>query len=267
MIANFYFWKWADNDLPGRPVDVFAALMRGELHPALQPFDARRLLRELETIAAADADPAQWEWRVLPADRPRKAHQVFLTCPRPIEHKDAELLLGLDVTCFDEDQGRIVKWFPPKSSEFVWGQSPEEPTYEITVDELPVLLKCIRPRSPDPIAILSNRQTSFVQCIAAGRRFCVEWRENYDLHDLKKFSHWRAQDQKKLRALNAPYTSDGIPQDKDPDLLTYSDTLRIFQAFLRGGPRPPQYHWMSINHWLKCGIEGPYPGEGPDTPR
>jgi hypothetical protein len=142
-----------------------------------------------------------------------------------------------------------VDWFPPKLSEFDWGQWPEAPAYEIAVDELPVLIKRIRPRSPNPYAVLTNRQNHFVQCIAAGRRFGVEWRENYDLGDLKKFNQWRAQDQKKLHALSAPYTSDGIPQDKDPDLLTYSDTLRIFQAFLCGEPRPPQYHWMNINHW------------------
>ena len=105
----------------------------------------------------------------------------------------------------------MVEWFPPKTSEFVWGQWPDAPAYEITVDELPVLISRIRTKSPDPIAILSNRQAGYVQCIAAGRRFCVEWRESYDLHDLSKFDHRRAQDQKKLHALDGPYTSDGVP--------------------------------------------------------
>ena len=248
MIANFYFWKWADNDLPGRPVEVFAALMRGELHPALQPFDARPLLDKLETIAATDVDPPQWEWNVAPKDRPGNAHHVFLSCPRQIEHKDVKLLLGLEVTCFAEDQGRIVDWFPPKLSEFDWGQWPEAPAYEITVDELPVFIKRIRPGSPNAYAVLTNRQSHFVQCFADGRRFCVEWREN-DVRNLRRFSHWRAQDQRRLEELNEPYTCDGLPQDKNPDLLTYSDTLRIFQAFFRGEPRPPKYHWMNITHW------------------
>jgi hypothetical protein len=201
---------------------------------------------------------------VAPKDQPRKAHHVFLTCPRRLEYKEATALLRFDVTCFDENQGMLDDWFPPKLSQFHWGQWPEAPAYEISVDELPILLKRIRPRLPDPIAILTNRQNSYVQCKAAGRRFCVEWREN-DSRNLRRFQHWRAQDQKKLQALNAPYTSDGIPQDKDPDLLTYSDTLRIFQAFLRGEPRPAQYHWMNINYWLECGTDRPYPGEGRDS--
>lgn len=53
MIASYYFWKWADNDLPGQPVEVHAALLRGALHPALQTFDARPLLARLGEYAAA----------------------------------------------------------------------------------------------------------------------------------------------------------------------------------------------------------------------
>jgi hypothetical protein len=47
MIATFYLWRWEDNELPGRPMEVLAAMMRGELHPALQPFGARPVLAEL----------------------------------------------------------------------------------------------------------------------------------------------------------------------------------------------------------------------------
>jgi hypothetical protein len=30
MIATYYFWKWADNDLTGKPAEVHAALLRNE---------------------------------------------------------------------------------------------------------------------------------------------------------------------------------------------------------------------------------------------
>jgi len=33
--------------------------------------------------------------------------------------------------------------------------------------------------------------------------------------------------------------------------LRFSDTLRIFQAFLRGEPRPARYHWRSIRQELE----------------
>ncbi len=199
MIANFYFWKWADNDLPGRPVEVFSALMRGELHPALQAFDARPLVRKLEKIAVRDADPALWELCVVPNDRPRNAHHLFLTCPRQFKLKEA-CLIGSKLTCFEEDRAALARNFPPKRSEFYWGQWPDEPAYNVTLDQLPVLLKRIRPKSPDPLAILSNRQTSFVQCYGHGRRFYVEWTDNYDVANWRHFDHWRAQDRSRLRA-------------------------------------------------------------------
>ena len=40
MISSYYLWKWADNDLPGKPNEVFSALIKGALHPALQTFNA-----------------------------------------------------------------------------------------------------------------------------------------------------------------------------------------------------------------------------------
>ncbi|MEI8374536.1 MAG: hypothetical protein WCJ35_17055 [Planctomycetota bacterium] len=255
MIASLYYWRWADNELPGKPMDVFSALMRGELHPALQPFDARPVLAEMESIVGMDADPGQWELCIVPVGRPGEAHYVSLTGPNQVVSKDLhyslwKLLCPLNVTCFDENTGVLDHSFPPKLSELFGYQWEDAPVYDITVDELPFLLKRIRPRSPDPIAILQNRQTSFVQCKAKGRRFYVEWRENYDLCDQNKFNQWRAQDKKRLLALERPYESwPDVPPDKDPDMLTYSDTLRIFQAFLRGEPRSAKYHWMSIKHW------------------
>ena len=51
MPSSYYFWKWADNDLPGKPPEVWVALLRGEMHPALQSFDATSLLNALEDAA------------------------------------------------------------------------------------------------------------------------------------------------------------------------------------------------------------------------
>ncbi|MCX6907953.1 MAG: hypothetical protein NTY01_07920, partial [Verrucomicrobia bacterium] len=75
--ASYYFWKWADNDLAGKPTEVFAALMRGELHPALQRFDARPLLRRLEKLAAADRKRGEeWEWQLHPQSSPENVRFV-----------------------------------------------------------------------------------------------------------------------------------------------------------------------------------------------
>ena len=52
MIANCFFWKWADNNLPGKPTDVCGTLLRGELHPAVQ-------LVQFDFVAGRDAEPAK----------------------------------------------------------------------------------------------------------------------------------------------------------------------------------------------------------------
>jgi hypothetical protein len=167
-----------------------------------------------------------------------------------MHHRHAGQLLRFDVSCFDENLAMMGDWFPPKLNEFQGGQWPGEMLYDISPDELPVLLKRIQPKFPDPYAILSNRKSNFIQCRAKGRRFVVEWRDNYDLSDFSKFDHWKAQDKKRLAALKVPYTPTGIPPEKDPDFLTFADTLTIFRAFLLQQPRPAQYHWRNINKEL-----------------
>jgi hypothetical protein len=257
MIASCYFWKWADNNLSGKPNEVHAALLRGELHPAVQTFDARPVLTAIE--AMANASPAEerdeWEWLAEPAKKKQKAIFVLLNCPRPpvseTMHKLlARQLLRLDVTCFDEALGMLGDCFPPKLTELKRGQWPGEMLYDITADELPVLLRQTDPSFPNPYTILSDRRTHFVQCLRKSKGYVVEWREN-DIHDFRNFNQWRAQDVQKLAALKVPYTRGGIAAAKDPDLHRYADTLNIFRAFLLQQSRPARYHWMKINHWLK----------------
>lgn len=78
MIASYYFWKWADNDLPGQPVEVHAALLRGALHPALQTFDARPLLARLGNMRRRDT---------------RRGRAGTGRCIRPARRKTRDLCL------------------------------------------------------------------------------------------------------------------------------------------------------------------------------
>jgi len=255
MTGSYYLWKWADNDLRGPPPEVHAALLRGELHPALQTFDAGPLIEKLESSAAEGRKSGEeWNWDVTPADAPDRARFVFLTCPwlnesEAIVRRFDRDFRPLGLSGFDERNGQLMPLLLPKLNCFISGQLPLEREYDIAIDDIPFLLRRICPREPDPFGVLEDRRPRFVQCCAKGRRFLVEWRENYDRNDETKFDQWRAQDRKRLAALDIPYHKD-IPPSKDPDLLLYADTLRIFQAFMRDEPRPAQYHWMNINSWL-----------------
>jgi len=252
MIGSFYFWKWADNDLSGKPADVYASLMRGQLHPALQPFDARPLLRALQKLATKGRKHGEeWDLVTHPALSPHDARFVFVTCPayywsKAPGHKFFRRIDPL-VSGYDEQRGIILPGFPPKLNCFIHGQFYYERSYDISEEDLPVMLRQIRPKEKHAFGILKNRCGQYVQCFAKGRRFVVEWRETQDDN---KFDHWKAQDRDRLSKLDGPYHPNIAP-GRDPDLLRYSDALRIFREFMRGKPRPAHYHWLNINDLLK----------------
>ena len=109
MIANCFFWKWANNDLPGKPTDVCAALLRGELHPAVQPFDARPAIESLP-FEDLSINREEYKWDVNKASHSNQAQFVHFTYPRPFEaqkiyHLLADELLPLGICCFDESLG------------------------------------------------------------------------------------------------------------------------------------------------------------------
>ncbi|MEI8374540.1 MAG: hypothetical protein WCJ35_17075 [Planctomycetota bacterium] len=119
MSTSYYFWKWAENDIPGKPAEVSAALLRGELHPALQSFDARPLLNALE-VAAAELRTVdeEWEWKVHPPTSPEKACFAFATCP-PIYTSEAsatrflELFDSLGLSGCDDEGGELIPGLDP----------------------------------------------------------------------------------------------------------------------------------------------------------
>jgi hypothetical protein len=250
--ASYYFWKWADNDLPGRPLEVQAALLRGELHPALQSFDARPLLVRLQEAAAEGRLLGEeWDWEAHPQAAPENARFVFVTCPlinaskeRVVRFWDRFVPLGL--SGYDEQGGHLIPCLRPKLNCFITGQHPYETAYDISEDDLPFLLRRIRPGRPEPWGVLENRRAC-VKATAKGRRYRVEWGEFPDRKTRKKFIPWRARDTKHLEPLGGRDDKQRLPTETDPDFITYADTLRIFQVFLRGEPRPAQYLWRKIN--------------------
>ncbi len=251
MIASYYFWKWADNDLPGQPVEVHAALLRGALHPALQTFDARPLLARLgEYAAARHAQGEGWDWQVHPSGSPENARFVFVTCPAvnaPGERvrRFANHFLPLGLSGYDEAGGHLIPCLPPKLNSFLPGQFPREPVYDLTEDALPVLLGWVRPGHPESWGELLNQRNGVV-ALAHGRRYRVEWREVPDQLRPEKFMQWRARDPKRLAALDGTEDAESMPPELDPIYLTYADALNIFKTFLRGGPRPAQYGWCEL---------------------
>ncbi|MCX6908724.1 MAG: hypothetical protein NTY01_11860, partial [Verrucomicrobia bacterium] len=152
---------------------------------------------------------------------------------------------------YDERGGHLISCLPPKLNCFITGQHPREPLYDITQNDLPLLLRRIRPIRDNPWGELWNRRNDAVVAIAEGRRYRVEWREVGDENPAVHFTQWRGRDAKRLAALGGKDDTLALPTETDPDFLTYADTLRIFRAFLCGQPRPSQYHWRDITKTVK----------------
>ncbi|MDD5679607.1 MAG: hypothetical protein PHW60_16680 [Kiritimatiellae bacterium] len=262
-ISSYYLWKWADNDLAGRPGEVFSELICGRMHPALEPFDARPLLNELEAIALRrQALGEEWDWQVYRGDSPDRASFVFLRCPAipkygAFRKQFVDLVYPHRLSGFSEEHGSIMKCMLPKLNSFEFGEDPDGELFDIATEDIPLLLGRLHHEQTNPYVVLTNRMNHFVQCIAHRNGFCVEWRENHSFTDFTDYDHWRAGC---IQARNSRRGSRTVLESRciDSELqavkieefrherLRFGDALRIFQAFLRGEPRPVQYHWRSI---------------------
>jgi len=255
MISSYYLWKWADNDLPGKPNQVFSTLLQGELHPALQTFNARPLLRRLEKFADRRRQQGEeWNWEVNPSENPSNTRFVFLTGPHLNDSEDrarsfSDSMNGLQISGYDEQYGHVIHLLQAKLNCFLYGQDHRERHYDITAQDLPALLRHIDREACHPFAVLEDRRHYFVQCCAHERRFCVEWRENYDTNNWDDFEHWRASIPKQLGAIRKqpPTRRDHT----DHATLTFADTVRVFQAFVQGDPKPSRYRWHDIKPLLE----------------
>jgi hypothetical protein len=253
MLKDYYFWKWADNDLPGSPVEVHADLLRGKMHPSIRSFNAVPLLRRLEKARAEGRQvEEEWSWQIYPHDSPSRALFVFVICPEygGFSGGFGDVFVPLGLACHDEQEGRLAKYFIPKLNCLVWGQYPEDVLYDIRESDLKLALKRLNPKMQGAFAILMDNRNFFVQCFAQGRRFLVEWRENYDFRRPSAFEHWSAQDAKRLAAAGG-FHDYSLPENVDPDLIRFEDTLDIFNVFLRGEPLPMRYTWLNITNKLK----------------
>lgn len=256
MISSYYLWKWAANDLPGKPSEVFSTLIKGALHPTLQTFNAHPLLRRLESFAKTRRKMGEeWNWQVHPSNDLMAARFVFLTCPdfrgsdeQAVSFRKTMRKLG--ISGYDEGCGHVIHSLKPKLNCIQYGQDHQERYYDITPDDVPSLLRRIDRDLSDPYAILEDRRCYFVQCLAHERRFHVEWRENYDPdNNWNNFAHWRAYTLKRLKARRQ--AAPAQRKRPDHDTVTFAETVNIFQAFLRGESKPPRYYWRDFKPSLE----------------
>ena len=267
--ASYYLWKWADNDLSGPPNEVFADLLRGKLHPALQQFDARPVLRDLQAAAEPrQARGEEWNWQVLPGNRIEQANALFLQCPIIPTlglycREFATIAYRWGLSGYDEHRSTIIDCLLAKRNAFSLWELDEETKYDIAAADLPQLLSRLDSDQYNPVARFWNHVNHNVSCIAQPAGFEVEWRIYPHPADLTDWDQWRAATilppGKKPRSwtvreerVGSDWNWHTIRARKfDNELLSVSATVEIFSAFARNEPRPPKFQWRSLRHELQ----------------
>ncbi|MFO1438770.1 MAG: hypothetical protein U1F81_10695 [Verrucomicrobiaceae bacterium] len=274
MTASYYFWKWADNDLPGPPDEVHAALLRGQMHPAIQPFDPAKLVKQFEKDATRGRKKGEeWDWQIVWDQEPHLAKFVFVTLPDPPSEGAEEakmahrylrkLVFGWSGEDTREFPGSLPKqsiWIPGDGSHSVWDPS---------VTELSGLLNDLAPSGEAGHAMLMNHKNDYIQVSALHGRFTVEWREADYMKSWNAFDHWHVRYKSphtmKGRAIQRRFVPKGMPivrlymgeyfyrwtQRHEFELICQSDVLALLRAFVLREPRPPFFEWVSLTEEMK----------------
>ena len=263
--STYYLWKWASNDLPGQPNEVFSELLRGHKHPALQTFDARPILQNLQSTAVIrHILGEEWEWQIMPAATPGHAHSIFIKCPNIPKiggycRQFAHLCYKWSLSGYDEQSGTIISCLLPKKNCFVigWNLDDAEKKYDISEADLTELLRRLQ---PGDYAIFENQINHSVSCSACHNGFKVEWRAYlYDSitdsssSDQRGAGYWLpVGEMPQYRIVRQERVGRDWEwhtvrvKDVENENLRFDDVVFIFHAFLRGEPRPAQYQWRSM---------------------
>lgn len=275
MTNSYYFWKWADNDLPGPPDEVQAALLRGQMHPAIQPFNPSKLLKQFETDAARGRKKGEeWDWHITWDQAPKRAKFVFLTLAGkqtdgPESERMAHRYLRKAVFGWCGEQQADFAGSLPKQNVWIPGNG-DKATWEPSVSQLPGLVDQLAPSGEAGHAMIMNFKNDFIQVSAFGGRFTVEWREADYMKSWNAFEHWHVRYREhaktlKGRVIRRRFIPKGMPvvrlygdryffrqtQRREFELICPSDVLALLCAFIHREPRPSFFEWVSLTEEMK----------------
>lgn len=244
---DYFVWKWAENDEKGKPHDVFAALMRGQLHPALQPFSEKYddLFKPLLRSCSDDSGTFYQEYvkdkttgLTIAIHITGKHHNPHPVLDEILAHTDLETCSVLD--------GRMTNCALPKH--FCFRFDNHTPVYDFEYDEIPTLISYINSRN-NFFGGIKDAHGSFIQAIEGDRRYCVEWAGWHDWKERtwEQYEHFRAGLKQRSKGTLRLGSRTRTPIINKNEALSFADVLTCFQAFYRHEPRPSQYIWRNIN--------------------
>jgi hypothetical protein len=248
--ATYFIWKWADNNLPGRPADVVADLCAGKCPPTIQAFDRRLACRRLAAVAGERRSAMTDLFISDPPVSDNHTSYIHVCDASPNFRGLANKLLWavwpMNLTLYDETHNRLLGL--PKRN-VVESPADGRQFVDIQPGEVPTLLRALDQRWHLAAMTCYDRQGNMFQVWAHRHRFAVEWQVLPD-RDFSRHRIWiagRTGAARRRARLGPPRRFLDLDS---AEVLTMADAHRLWVRFLAGDQRPPQYEWREITDEL-----------------
>jgi hypothetical protein len=256
MASHYYIWKWADNNLNGRPPEIVAHLCAGEMPEMLQAFKPQRVLKRLDEVAAKRR--SQTGELLIQSQEEQGGRVRFIHLCDPASGSDwltNKLLWAVwdaHLTLYDESTNRLLGLPKRNVVEVCWG----EQLVDIEASEIPALLRRLGSRHGLGALACYDKNGNMFQIWAHRRRFAVEWQLLPD-RDFKRHQIWIAGRQRKSRAKVILGPPNRCMKLFAHETLNIDEVQRLWESFLKSKRRPTGYSWRDITEDLKT------PGDPP----
>lgn len=243
MATTWYIWKWADNDLPGRPPDIAARLCAGEFPQALQPFCPKQVLCLLIEVA----DKRRTEMSELFFEtREHSPGQASFICV--CDHATSSSWLDdklcwaawhTSLTLYDECANRLLG--RPKRNKVELPDQGRQ-LVDILPSDIPALLDTLKDCAHLTALACYDKCGNMFQVWANEQRLAVEW-QILPEHDFNLHRIWVAG----RPAGRQRHVRFGRRKDLfSNEILGIAEVQRLWEAFLAGSARPEGYSWRDI---------------------
>jgi len=250
MPATYYIWKWADNNLAGKPVDIVSQLCAGVSPKALQQFSHGDTLRRLAEVA----DQRRTEMSELLIEPQAGADEqvpfIHVTDAASDSAWLADKLLWaiwpMGLTLYDEGHNRLLGL--PKRN-VVESPADGRQFLDIEPGEIPELLRTLDRRWHLSALACYDRNGNMFQVWTHQHRFAVEWQVMPE-RDFNKHRIWVAgKPSANQRHSRLGTSNQGLDLFAN-EVLTMADAQRLWVRFLAGAERSESYLWRDITQEL-----------------
>ena len=236
--ADYYIWTWADNNLPGDPDIVIAALKSDSPHPSVTRF---------ELAGACSKSPSlrnllsTCQHEVIPGTAPKadgKCLCVRLAVPDDEQSigvitDAARELRNIRVVVYDACRNVLHESSRPKLCCFTYGRRGS--IYDFPSTEIPRLLKKLK---SETCGIFVHGDGRMVVISGGGNGFHIEWFEPDDARN-----RYRACRKEKKTAGHKQHGV--IP--KDDQRIPFALAVRVMRSWHKGNVRPAVVQWIKFS--------------------